>query len=54
MFGIVKSNIPILAPTQCQLDELVAIANKRGDHVNTPAAIVAALIDRELRKELRK
>ena len=49
----IASQVPILAPTQRQLNELVEIANNRGDQT-TPALIVASLIDKELRKELNK
>lgn len=50
----IANQVPIFAITQRQLNELVDIANKRGDQVNTPVAIVASLIDRELRKESSK
>ena len=49
----IASQVPIFDTTQRQLNELVEIANKRGNQVSTPAAIVASLIDRELRKELK-
>ena len=47
----IANQVPIFDTTQRQLNELVAIANARGDQVNTPTAIVATLINRELRKE---
>ena len=47
----IASQVPIFAPTQRQLNELVEIANKRGDQAS-PTTIVAGLINRELRKEL--
>jgi hypothetical protein len=52
MFKI-ASQIPIFLTTQRQLNKLLEIANKRGDQTS-PAAIVASLIDRELRKENNK
>lgn len=52
MFKI-ASQVPVFDTTQRQLEQLVEIASKRGDQ-KTPAAIVASLIDRELRKENNK
>jgi hypothetical protein len=49
----IASQVPIFALTQRQLNQLVEIASKRGDQ-SSPIAIVASLIDRELRKETSK